>query len=191
MSEQTVNIMSKMSQLSVIIRTLKLVFVTLLTISLSACLPSGEQNINTELFKDKQDMASKEQTLKRGMRKNEVFSALGIESGRFQRMNMQEMQNTVYGQSVVQGTPEQLEAFRRLMERYEGYSLPYREIKASSSLGFGTMRIQKTGYDLRIVLIFEDGRLCKSAIEGTQEVNQSDDQSMWNTLLMKGIGTAF
>lgn len=170
---------------------LRILLITLLACTLSACLPSGEQNVNTELFKDKQDIATREQFLKPGMNKKQVFESLGLHPEQFERMNTQEMQYSVYGQSIVQGTPEQLEQFRRRMMTYEGYALPYRNIKASSSLGFGTMKVKKTGHDLRLVLIFEGNKLCRSTIEGTQEVKQEDDQSLWNTLLMRGIGAAF
>lgn len=170
---------------------LRILFITLLACTLSACLPSGEQNVNTELFKDKQDIATREQFLKPGMDKKQVFESLGLHPEQFERMDTQEMQYSVYGQSIVQGTPEQLEQFRRRMMTYEGYALPYRNIKASSSLGFGTMKVKKTGHDLRLVLIFEGNKLCRSTIEGTQEVKQEDDQSLWNTLLLRGIGAAF
>ena len=170
---------------------LRILFITVLACTLSACLPSGEQNVNTELFKDKQDIAAREQHLKPGMSKKQVFETLGLHVEQFERMDIQEMQYSVYGQSVVQGTPEQLEQFRRRMMSYEGYSLPYRNIKASSSIGFGTMKVKKTGHDLRLVLIFEGNKLCRSTVEGTQEVKQEDDQSLWNTLLLRGIGAAF
>lgn len=173
------------------LRFFKLALVAVMTFSLAACLPSGEQNVNTELFKDKQEIAQKEGVLKPGMTKAQVFETLGIPKERFERMSMQEMQYSVYGQSVVQGTPEQLEQFRNRMMSYEGYSLPYRNIKASSSLGFGNMKVKKTGHDLRLVLIFEKNKLCKSAVEGTQNVVQEDSQSLWNTIVMRGIGAAF
>lgn len=163
----------------------------LFTLFLSACMPSGEQDVNTELFKDKEDMRVRAAELKPGMKQLDAFSALGVSPEKFERMKTSDVQMSIYGNSQVQGSPEQLEAFKQRMMAYEGYALPYREIKSSSSLGFGKMKMEKTGYDLRLVLIFEKGRLIKSTVEGTQEVRQKEDQYLWTTLISKGIGAAF
>ena len=77
------------------------------------------------------------------------------------------------------------------MMSYEGYALPYREINSSSSIGLGKMKVEKTGFDLRLVLVFEKDRLVKSTIEGTQEVHQQEDKYMWDSLLSRGIGAVF
>ena len=168
-----------------------LAMASIICLFLAACMPSGQQDVNTELFKNKDEMASKSQSLKTGMNKEKVFDTLGISATRFQKMNLSELQASLYGNSQVTGTPEQLEDFRRRLTAYEGYSLPYREIKSSSSLGFGKMKMEKTGYDLRLVLLFERDRLIKSAVEGTQEVKQNEDRYLWDSLISRGIGVAF
>lgn len=163
----------------------------LCSVLLGGCLPSGEQDVNTELFKDKTEMAAKSTSLKHGMSKKQTLEALGVPEDRFERMSLQDIQLSLYGNSVVQGSPEQLEQFRRRIQAYDGYALPYREIKSSSSLGFGKMKVEKTGHDLRLVLIFERDRLVRSALEGTHHVNQAEDRYMWESLISKGIGSAF
>ncbi len=166
-------------------------FAALLCLSLSACLPSGEQEVNTHLFKDRTEMASKYDTLKPGMSKHQVFETLGVSPDKFERMSLEDMQTCYYGNAVVQGSPEQLEQFRRKMLSMEGYSLPYREIKSSSSLGLGKMKVEKTGYDLRLVLVFDKQKLVHSNVEGTHNVRLNEDKYMWDSLINKGIGAAF
>lgn len=165
--------------------------VALLTLCLSACLPSGEQDINTELFKSKDDLQARTESLSPGMTKQATFQTLNISPDMFERMSMQDVQMSIYGNSQVQGTPDELERFRNKLMTCEGYALPYREIKSSSSLGFGKLKVNKTGHDLKLVLIFEKDKLMRASIEGTQQVNQQDDQYLWESLLRRGIGAAF
>lgn len=186
MLEQTINIKT----VGRAHRLMTVVF-SLFALLLSACVPTGEEDINTSLFKNKEDMKVRAAQLKPGLSKKEAFEALGINPEKFERMDTQEMQICIYGNSMVQGSPEQLEAFKQRMMAYEGYALPYREIKASSSLGFGKMKVEKTGYDLKLVLIFEKNRLLKSTVEGTQEVKQQEDRYLWDTLIRRGLGAAF
>jgi hypothetical protein len=190
MREQTVNRFS-FSILQLFFKKFMLIATLFPAIIMSGCMPSGEQDVNTELFKNKDEMSAKSVGLKPGMRKKDVFETLGINQTRFEKMSTAEVQASIYGNSQVNGTPEQLEQFRNRLSACEGYSLPYREIKSSSSLGFGKMKVEKTGYDLRMVLVFERDRLVKSAIEGTLEVKQNEDRYLWDSLIGKGIGLAF
>lgn len=172
-------------------RFCSLALTALMALSLSACLPSGEQEVNSDLFKDRTEMASKADTLRPGMSKHQVFETLNVPLDKFERLSLEEMQTCYYGNAVVQGTPQQLEEFRRRMLHMEGYSLPYREIKSSSSLGLGKMKVEKTGYDLRLVLVFDKGNLVHSNVEGTHNVRLNEDRYMWDSLINRGIGAAF
>ncbi len=172
-------------------RLLSLACVGVLTLGLSACLPSGEQEVNTDLFKDKKEMTARSTSLRPGMTREEAFQTVGVQAEKFERMTLQEVQSCYYGNSVVQGSPEQLEQFRQRMIRMDGYYLPYREIKSSSSLGLGKMKVEKTGYDLRLVMVFDRDKLVHSTIEGTHNVRLNEDKYMWDSLINKGIGSAF
>jgi hypothetical protein len=158
---------------------------------LTACVPQGQEHVNTELFKDRGDMSSRVAALKPGMYKSKVFAQLGVQPDRFARMSTIEVQQSVYGNAQVHGSPAELEAFRRRLAACEGYSLPYRKLDSSASLGFGKLKVENRGYDLRLVLVFANGRLMKSAVEGTTQVRQENDQYLWPMLLRKGIGLAF
>ena len=190
MLEQTVN---KSFDLVVgrLIHKSKMFVLMLMTLALSACVPAGENSVNTELFKDKEELKVRTAELKPGVGRKEAFEAVGVAPEKFERMSMAELQASIYGNSVVQGTPEQLEQFKQKMMSYEGYSLPYKTLKSDSSLGFGKMKVKTSGSDLRLVLIFEKGKLLRAAVEGTEQVSQEDDQSLWGTIIRKGIGFAF
>ena len=191
MLEQTVNIKSFSANNSIFFSRLRTLFFSCFAFLLSACLPVGDQEINTTLFKSKEDMKMRAAELKPGMSKQATFEKIEIAPEKFSQMSLQEVQMSIYGNSQVQGTPEQLEQFKQRLLGYEGYALPYREIKSSGSLGFGTVKVNKNGYDLRLVLIFDKGRLMRASIDGSQEVNQDDNQYIWNAILRKGTGFGF
>ena len=173
------------------LRVLQIVLVLGIVLALAGCIPQGDQSVNTELFKNKEDVSQRTDTLRKGMTKKAVFEKLNVNSSRFERMSVQDVQMAIYGNSQVRGTPEQLEAFKRRLAGYEGYSLPYRNIKADSTLGFGSMKVTKKGCDLRLVLIFDRGKLIRSTVEGTQTIRQVDDENLWPSIIKHGIGFAF
>lgn len=158
---------------------------------LSACMPLGNQEINLDIFKDKEDMKERVATLRTGMSKQEAFDTLGIAAEKFARMSTADVQMNIYGNSVVQGSPEQLEQFRQRLMGYEGYSIAYRNIHRKGSLGFGTMTVNRAGHDLRMVLIFDRNRLMRAAVDGNEEVNEDNDEYLWSTVLRKTTGIGF
>lgn len=168
-----------------------LFFLSILSLMLISCMPLKDEGVNTELFKDKEDMKLRTATLERGMTKAEVFTALDVPWEKFDILNTQEVQIAVYGNSQVQGSPEQLEIFSQRLLAFDGYALPYRHIESAGSLGFGKMQIDRTGHDLQLVLIFEDNRLLKASVVGNEELKFSEDEYLWNTLLKTGVGRVF
>jgi hypothetical protein len=168
------------------------VFATVLALifMLSGCMKLADQHVNTELFDSKQDMQTRVSELKAGMKKKDVFTALNIPEEKFNRLSLQDIQTALYGNSQMQGTPEQLEKFRRQLLRYDGYSLPYRFIESEGSLGFAKVKINKKGHDLILILIFHDNKLTQATIQGKQEVDEMEDQYLWNTILRTGVSAA-
>jgi hypothetical protein len=190
MSEQTVNTCIRPVLRSAAKRC-GILIIALISFVLSGCMPTGEENINTELFKNKEDLKSRAASLKPGITREKVFEALGIPSDKFERMSLAEVQASIYGNSQVQGTPEQLESFKQRLMNYEGYALPYKVIKSDGSLGFGKMKVHKSGQDMRIVVIFDHGHLLRAAVEGNENVSEENDRYIWDGLISKGIGLAF
>jgi hypothetical protein len=191
MLAQAINVGSPGSGTGLFFRKSGILVVSCIALFLSACMPIGNQEINTTLFKSKEDMKMRAAELKPGMSKEAVFEQISIAPENFSHMSTPEVQMSIYGNSMVQGSPEQLEQFKQRLMSYEGYSLPYREIKSSGSLGFGTMKVNKSGYDLKLVLIFEKDHLLRASVDGNQEVNQDENQYLWNALLRKSTGVGF
>lgn len=161
-----------------------------ISVFLCGCMPTGNQNVNTELFESKEQMKTRTAELKPGMKKADVFKALNIPAEKFDQLSTPDIQVALYGNSQLQGTPAQLETFKKKLMRYEGYSLPYRSIKNKSSFGFGKVKVKKTGHNLQLVLIFERGKLLKASVQGQQNVNEKEDQYLWNSILKTGLKTA-
>ena len=162
-----------------------------LCLGMTACMPSGNENVNTELFENKEEMRAKADELSRGMSIDSAMETLGVPLERFAVMSTDQVQTAVYGNSQVQGTPEQLEKFRKRLQAFEGYSLPYRQVKAKSSLGFGKVKVAKSGHDLQLLLIFENKKLLKATVVGSEELNKSEDKYLWNSLISRGVGSVF
>lgn len=173
------------------LRGLQYVFIVCAALALAGCIPQGNESVNTELFKNKEEVAQRTDQLRKGMTKKAVFGKLNVNPSRFERMSVQDVQMAIYGNSQVRGTPEQLEAFKRRLAGYEGYALPYRNIKADGTLGFGSMKITKKGCDLKLVLIFDRGKLIRSTVEGTQSIRHVQDENLWPSIIRRGIGFAF
>lgn len=168
-----------------------LLAIAVVSLGLAACMPINDHEVNADLFKDKEELKVRVADLRPGMHKKAVFEKLGIPREKFEFLSAEGVQICLYGNSQVQGSPEQLEKFRNQLMSYEGYSLPYRNLESNGTLGFGKMKVQKSGHDLRLILVFERDRLIKSAVEGQETVNQKEDQYFWDGLVRKGLFAAF
>lgn len=188
--EQIINI-HETKVLRKMVRRLQFVLLVFIVLALTGCIPQGNESVNTELFKNKEEVSQRTDQLRKGMTKKAVFEKLNVNSSRFERMSIQDVQMAIYGNSQVRGTPEQLEAFKRRLAGYEGYALPYRNIKADGTLGFGSMKVTKKGFDLRLVLIFDRGKLIRSTVEGTHSIRHVQDENLWPSIIKRGIGFAF
>ncbi len=191
MREQTVNACSENYEAKVLFKKIRVLATAALVLFLTSCIPVGDQQINSNLFKNKQDMEQRASELHPGMSEADVFKKICIAKDKFSHMSLPEVQTSLYGNSIVQGSPQQLEKFRRVLMTYQGYYLPYSNINDSGSLGFGSLRVNKTGYVLKLVLIFEHGRLLQASVDGNQDVNQYQDKSLFNVLLQRTTGVSF
>lgn len=169
----------------------KFLAITCLLFITSACVPVGEEKVNTDLFKTKEDLKAAASALEIGMKKDDVFEKLGIPIEKFSFMSTPEIQITVYGNSQVQGSPEELEKFKKQLLTYEGYYLPYKDVGSKGSLGFAKMNIDSKGHSLRLILVFEKNHLLKATVEGDYDVNLHEDKYIWGTILKKSTGFGF
>ncbi len=191
MREQTVNVCSTNKEARILFNKIRVFAAAILVLALTSCIPVGDQHINSNLFKSKEDMEQRAAELHPGMTEAAVFKEISISKDKFSRMSLPEVQTSLYGNSIVQGSPAQLDKFRHQLMKYTGYYLPYSNLNDSGSLGFGSLRVNKTGYVLKLVLIFDHGKLLQAEIDGNQDVNQYEDKSLFNVLLQRTTGVSF
>ena len=172
-------------------RTVIALTIIAILFSLSACIPVEDESVNEDLFKSKDDLKTIATSLTPGMTEQEVMDIINIPIEKFTFMSTEELQRSIYGNSMVQGSPYELEKFKQKLLTYKGYYLPYRSIKFKGSVGLGKMKVNKTEHDLRFILLFEDGILLKASVDGSLDINQHEDRYMWNSLIQKGAGMAF
>lgn len=161
------------------------------TITLISCIPVGDESVNAELFESKEDLKTLATSLKPGMTEEEALKIIDIPVSKFTFMSTEEIQRAIYGNSLVQGSPLELEEFKNKLLTYKGYYLPYKYIENESSIGLGKMKYNKKGHDLRLILLFERGVLLKATVDGSPNIDHYEDKYMWNSLIQKGAGFAF
>lgn len=141
--------------------------------------PLKSSATNRVLFESQGEFKTRCAQLQPTMSRDEVFTALGVSQDAFTALKPVEIQQMIYGQSEVQGTPAQLEEFRVRMAAYEGLQLPYREIRRSGKLGIGKVIIDEKGWDQTLVLIFDNGTLFKAMVAGRANVDENSSTYVW------------
>ena len=141
--------------------------------------PLKSSATNRVLFTSQDDFKLRCEQLQPEMSRDEVFAALDVPQGVFTSLKPVEIQQMIYGQSQVQGTPDQLEDFRVRMAAYEGLQLPYREIRHSGRLGLAKVIIDEKGWDQTLVLIFDNGKLFKAIVAGRSNVDENSSTYVW------------
>lgn len=165
--------------------------ITVLVIGLlGGCIPMGNQRVNADLFENKDDMKQKSAQLAPGMNRQDVLQCLNIPIEKFEQLDTEHIQRALYGNSIVQGSPTELEAFRHQMLAYQGYAIPYRVIESTGTLGFGKINVKREGHDLRMILIFNGDQLVRSVIIGRPNVAEDDDDYFWDNILRTGMSAA-
>lgn len=141
--------------------------------------PLNSSATNSVLFENQGAFKERCAKLQPAMSREEVFTTLGVEQDVFVALKPVEIQQMIYGQSEVQGTPAQLEEFRVRMAAYEGLQLPYRELRRSGRLGLAKLIIDEKGWDQTLVLIFDNGTLYKAMVAGRASVNEHSSTYVW------------
>src|SRR4051812_17453712 len=103
MLEQTVNIRSVDREAKALLRKISVLAASLFAVFLSACIPVGDQQVNADFLKSKDDMQERAAVLHPGMAEKTVFDKLDIPKYKFTHMNPQDVQTSLYGNSQVQG----------------------------------------------------------------------------------------
>ncbi len=157
-----------------------------MTLVMAGCaIPLSRQSTNASLFLGPEDLAARLGALEIEMTQEQTFGALGLESRLFRVLPSNQIQNIVYGDFEVQGSPSELEEFRDRLAAYRGYELVYRSLKRSGGVGLGAWNVDSEGFDQQLVLIFDQGRLFKAVIVGSAVVDDRD-----STFIIEVLGSA-
>ncbi len=133
----------------------------LLSFNLAACsgIPTKENFENTDLFKNQADIMQRSEQLHLGLEKKEVFRILGIDPEDLSRISKSEIQNALYGESILTGNKDDLERARDFFKDIEGYKIKYTELKSRASLSFSRIHTTTKGTDMSLTIIFKSGVL--------------------------------
>jgi len=161
--------------------------VLLVSILLAAgcAIPLSRKTTNASLFLGPEDLATRLSGLEPEMTEQESFAALALDPQLFRVLPSAQIQNIVYGDFQVQGSPSELEAFRDRLAAYRGYELVYRSLKRSGAVGLGAWNVDSEGFDQQLVLIFDEGLLFKAVIVGSAVVDDRD-----STYIIEVLGSA-
>ena len=157
----------------------------LLLIFLSSC-TARITKANDGLFESPAMFVEKVGQLKPGMSEQEFYEALGVKPTveNLEFLKPEEIWPYVYGntQPLVQ-LSQLIKAKENIMAPFKGIRLPYLfvQTKVGPAMGLGITLDQK-GYNLKVVAIFENGKLFRSPHEGTAGINTINEIFIWDML---------
>jgi len=161
----------------------------------------GTESVNTGLFKNPAELHKLISSLDRGISEREVLDKLGLnsETANIELLGEKMLYSLIFAGAQVQGTPKEIEAFREELQlhQYSAWSLLYRSLKRAGYVENVThVATEQSGYDLRVVCIFEKGRLYKKCgVYGRSKVaTKSSSSYIWNllsTVPSRAAGIAF
>ena len=141
---------------------------------------------NDGLFESPAVFIEKMNQLKPGMSEKEFYEALDINptAENLEFLKPEEIWPYIYGntQPLVQ-LSQLIKAKENVMAPFKGISLPYSfvQTKVGPAMGPG-ITLDEQGYDLRVVAIFENGKLFRSPYEGTAKIKKTNQIFIWDML---------
>ena len=150
----------------------------------------SKSHMNRDTFKDLADFDSKIKKLQKGMDEASVFAALGLEKHRFAIVPRQEIVKYLTGGS--NPTPQTKEALDYNIEqvnRSQIFTLQFKEVDTHGALkDFATSQSENAGFDMQMMLIFQDGKLYDARASGNPHVNGKELHYVWEILGDLGKG---
>jgi hypothetical protein len=158
-----------------------IIAVVFLFISLFGCTASISK-VNEGLFENPTVFIEKVGQLKPGMSEEEFYKALDIESTaeNLEFLGPEEIWPYVYGNTQPLVSLSELKMAKEdIMAPFKAIRFPYSFVKKKIGPTVGTMgpgvTVDLKGYDLRVVAIFDKGKLFRSPPEGTPRINRRDE----------------
>jgi len=151
----------------------------------------GQKSKGGDLFENPDDLEYRISLLESGAAEEDTLCLLGIHRKipNFELLDTEATQMLVYGRSQAQGRLKDLEEFRNKMARLKTYNLPYEKITRKMAIEWNHYILYSSGYQLRLILIFEDGKLWQAKMLG--KVNVDEEEKVYVAdLLRKGFDRA-
>ena len=141
----------------------------------------NKSHMNRDAFKDLADFDKKLSTLTKTMDEEQVFNTLGLDKNRFSIIARQDIVKFLTGGT--NPTPQTKEALDYNIEqvnRSRIYTLQFKEVDEHGALkGFASSQTEKAGFDMQMMLIFQDGKLYDARASGTPHVNGKEIHYVW------------
>ena len=139
---------------------------------------------NPDLFESPAVFLERVQQLKPNISEEEFYKVLRIEPSveNLEFMGPGEIWPYVYGYTQPLVPLEDLmSAKESIIAPFKGIRFPYSFIKKEIGLAKGPgITVHQDGYDLRVVAIFENGKLFRAPPEGTAKINRKDEIYIWD-----------
>lgn len=163
-----------------------IIAVLFLLLMLYGCTASISK-VNSELFDSPTVFIEKVEHLKRDMSEAEFYKTLGIEStaDNLEFLKPEEIWPYVYGNTQpLVPLSDLVDAKENIIAPFKGIRFPYSFVEKKIGPTVGTMgpgvTVDLKGYDLRVVAIFENGKLFRSPPEGTIRIKRRDEIYIWD-----------
>ena len=144
----------------------------------------NKSHMNRDAFKDLADFDKKLSLLTKAMDEEQVFKTLNLDKNRFSIVPRQDMVKFLTGGS--NPTPQTKEALDYNIEKVDKsiiYTLQFKEVDSHGSLkGFASSQTELEGFDMQMMLIFQDGKLHDARASGTPHVNGKEIHYVWETV---------
>lgn len=157
-------------------------FIALVTlIAVSACssvkspeMTQKEGSLHHDKFDTKEALLDRVKSIKKSMKKDEVYELLDITEGDFRMLSRNEILLAMYGTDEVEFT-KGLDFIRQL----DGFSLDFRSIEKKTGLSSPvSMRTKQEGYEYTLVLVFKGDTLYERPIIYGGDVYDSKTNSL-------------
>lgn len=148
--------------------------------------------VNRDAFKDVVDFNAKVSKLYKGMPAADIYTTLGVNNERFNNIPREERIKYLSGSSPAPQTEKALDHVIDLTNRTEVATFSFKQVDERGALqGAATSVAEKSGFDLRILVIVQDGVLYDFQASGTARVNGQTKHYLWEMLGTGVKGIAF
>ncbi len=153
----------------------------------SAPIPISQTKVNADLYPEGVDAFAElvKTQLSRGMSKEDCFTVLRItpQTPNLERLDRSGVRAVLYGGEVRLTTFADTERFNEYQMRLDGYKLPIVSTKRSVGLSSPLYAVfPESGYDIALVMIFEDSKLLEARLTGVRKVEKFEKRFILNLL---------